>query len=327
MRIRALFGGLLIVAMAAPAASASAVMTVGLKPAGPISLSETSTVTVEGTAEFSAPQRTQVFTDKLYDDALLVEATPPVQDLTAGFVAVERDARTLDLTWQVADLPDELGGLPEVVRYMWEFTITPPAGDPATDAMFFAAQAKWSNVVDRARIQSGNLPQTETKGAGKLEGNCERIQNVISCSRIGDPAVTIDAVANQLTIHIPFAMLKAKDGSDLMVDGAIISPAVNFKGIVAIAQAVFSYGAMGDTADIPPAPFMVGPHARIGINPVGLDEVDLAYSNVAAADGKGAFSAEVSLAGLIPGAHEADVRACVDAACGPVHREPVDLVA
>lgn len=326
MRVTVALVAAALVAATAQQASASEVRSIETTPSGTASISGDGAVAVSGAAAFSDPVKTLVFEDKQGDDALLAEATPPWQDLKAGYITVNRPSGSLDLTWQVYALPPVLGGIPDTLRYMWEFSLTPPGGG-AGDAVLFQAQAKFTNLTDRsfATDGDGNGPQLNV-GAGKLSGNCTTANNLVTCVRIGVTPVTFDVQTNQVTIHIPFSLLKTRAGAPLVVDGALYRSVVIFKGIVAINQAVASSGAMGDSADVAPAPFLLGRHVRLGINPTGSDDADLVLDQMAAAYEDGSFTGSVPLTGLLPGSYEVDARACRDALCGELYRSaPIEL--
>lgn len=309
----AVIAGALIALTALPASAATSISQF-VVPAS-VSLSSVQTLDVSGVASFDPPSRAQLFTDPTLDDELLLELTPPAQDLVAGFFAVDRDGRTLDFTWQVADLPDVPGGVPEVVRYLWDFSLQAPGSDEET---LFELQAKFTNVGDRTGPQIA-VP------AGKLSGNCTvNKANVITCMKIGEPSVTIDGVANEITAHVPFDLLKNTDGNSLAVDGARMRQVTIFRGITAILQAVVSSGAMGDVAAAPDV--TLGNHIELGLNLADTpdDLLDLSTHVLAAPDGS--FAASLPLDGVLPGDYKVAARACVDAACAAAQAASVAIV-
>lgn len=273
------------------------------------------TLTATGSATFDAPTKSQVFSDPIGDDELLLEATPPFQDLVAGYVQLDREANLLNLTWQVADIPET--GVPEIVRYMWEFSVAPPGAD---EGVHFQAQAKFTNVVER-----NGGPQT-TMPAGSVTSGCFEqdvvVTNLITCPRVAEPEVTVDAATEEITIHIPTDVLVDAEGAPLVVPGAVIAEDEEFRGIVAIAQAVVSTSAMGDLADA--RSFAVGEHVQLEFVPAGLEMLTPAY---VATDGGGAFTHDIDVANpfLVPTSYEVVARACTDAACGDEVRTPVTL--
>src|SRR5687768_8191809 len=77
----------------------------------------------------------QVMTDGALDGGILYpDYELEAQDLTAGYIAETDD--TIDFTWQVVDLPDGSGGIPEIVHYYWEFTLDVP--DDGKDPQAFS---------------------------------------------------------------------------------------------------------------------------------------------------------------------------------------------
>lgn len=178
-----------------------------------------------------------MFTDGTLDNPTLAEFTPEAQDLVAGFISETDDA--LHFTWQVIDIPDDTGGIPEAVHFYWEFYLDPDGLGPKAPSPFSL----------RARAPT---PGGQRGTGGSLQGNCTTTGNVVQCQPVPGAVVTVnvDDAADTITAHVRRSDLKASDGSALAVDGAILNEAVLFRGIASYVGAGVISSGMGDEADL-----------------------------------------------------------------------------
>lgn len=187
----------------------------------------------------------KVFEDATLDQELLLEATPPFADLTAGYIS-ETDS-TLTFTWQVLDLPDQsTAGVP-LTNYYYEFTIDDPgANPPEAFSLSASGQTAKYSVTALDQTRSGRV------GGGSLESNCVTTGNVIDCTPIPGSVVTVsvDPIANTISATVNRSDLKGDDGSIIAVDGATLVETELFGGIGAVfCPGVCSEGVM-DKADM-----------------------------------------------------------------------------
>lgn len=180
----------------------------------------------------------QVFTDPQLDQPVLLEATPPYQDLVAGYIS--ETATDITFTWEVVDIPDPLeDGVPNISTYYWEFTLDVP--DDGIDPVPFSVRA----TPDRAG------------GTGSLESTpCTTENNLLECTPVNARVtVAIDAAANTVS-----ATLRRKDlrsngaqagGTIIAVDGAELDEIDLFQGIAAFTSLVAVVpGSTADPADL-----------------------------------------------------------------------------
>jgi hypothetical protein len=178
----------------------------------------------------------KVFEDPTLDCVTTAEATPPDQDLVAGYIAETDDS--LLFTWQVADLNDAASsGTPELFIWHFEFAIDDPGVNPP--ALFSLRARAWT--VEGVR------------GGGSLQGNCTNTGGVVQCVAVPGAGGTVafDTTENTVTAKVRRQDLKGADGQSVAVAEAHLSEFVLFRGIVSCTTfvAVIS-SAMCDEADM-----------------------------------------------------------------------------
>lgn len=181
----------------------------------------------------------QVFTDATVDGGpLYPDYELEAMDLVAGFIA-ETDT-SIDFTWQVVDIPDGTGGIPEVVHFYWEFTLDNP--NDGKDPVPFSL---------RARAETPVLTDAGQRNVGTLQSNCTTSNNVVSCTTIPGSVVTVtvDDAADTITASVRRQDLKAGD-TELAVDGALLNEADLFEGIASFVAAGVFVSSTGDYADL-----------------------------------------------------------------------------
>jgi hypothetical protein len=181
----------------------------------------------------------QVFSDPALDQPTFLEATPPYQDLIAGYISETAD--NLIFTWEVADIPDPLtNGVPELAVYYWEFTLDAPGDN--VDPIPFSLRASTHRGTATGELESAP---------------CTTENNLITCAAVGGArvTVTVDAAKNQITASVRRRDLRtngaASGGTSVAVDGATLEEVDLFQGIAAFTSAVAAVpGATGDPADL-----------------------------------------------------------------------------
>jgi hypothetical protein len=175
----------------------------------------------------------QVFTDGLKDTAVAAQATPPGQDLVAGFIG-ESDT-TIDFTWQVADLPDPVNdavpqkGVPDAFAYYWNFQIGAPGAETPTLFELTATPSMYEYSVNQPDVKQG---RTHTQAV--LAANCTTTGgSLITCTRVPGSLVTlsIDGVANTITAHVRRSDMRDASGNALAVDGSELVDTTIFNNI------------------------------------------------------------------------------------------------
>ncbi|MFA5889436.1 MAG: hypothetical protein WDA27_00545 [Actinomycetota bacterium] len=184
----------------------------------------------------------QVFEDDTLDSVLLAEATPEAQDLIAGYIGETDDALTF--TWQVVDIPDGTGGVPEIIHYYWEFTLDVPDDDKDPQAFSLRARAYTPEVG---------------RGGGNLQGNCTTTgETLVQCEDIpgAEVTVSVDDIENTITASVRRQDLKAGDVT-VAVDGAVLDEVDLFQGIATYVGAGLISGNAADLADMD-SPYVLG---------------------------------------------------------------------
>lgn len=265
-------------------------------------------VPVNGTADFfgapgnTAP-RTQVWTDAAAtsgsDDPLMGEATPPYQDLVAGFI--EETPTELKFTWQVADLPDPPLYVPAVSHYYWDFNV--------------------GGVTFKVEVDVNARGQ----GIGVLEWMCTRNQNLVECQPVPNAMVTVavDGVANEITASVRRRDLRdPNSGLQVAIEGATLADATDgFLGIAAITDVVVLFSSVtADTAAMV-RPYILGRHVEASLiqvfGPVPVDPVAQgAFDPPQAWAPAGGGSWTLQLPTFAPGDYVVAARACVGGSCG-----------
>lgn len=296
--IRTIVGALaLTLTMAAQPAHAATISTLNAALDGTI-LRVTGTADYTGDPSLGNAAQAQVFTDLPQDGVFLAEATPPYQDLVAGYIAEKPSA--IELTWQVVDLPDPPLFVPLVLQLYWDMTI---GGIP---------------------FQATATLDARGRPTGSLASNCTQAGNLIQCENIpsAQVTVTVDPIANTVT-----ASLRRSDLVDpatnrrLAVDGAKLQEAVLFQGIAAYTGFGLISGLTGDQADMT-RPYIFGRHVEATLVPDGTSDEDAEFQfpDVSGA-ALSSFAVDLPTAGLPTDAvYEAVVRSCVGGHCGPISR-------
>ena len=225
----------------------------------------------------------------------IVEARIGQPDSATGNLAFE-----LDLT----DLPAS-GGVPEHVRYNWDFTVDTVSAAPKP----FQIDGK---LTDVARRNSTNVP------AFFLRGNCASVDNVITCEDVAELATVMDGTFNRITVTVPGAVLETDIGASL--EGATIGTADICEGISSKIAAYFTLcgGAGEDTGDIVVQDpeldvYEVATRSvEVGIVPAGAPAE---YTDQATIGSSDSFSATLDVSGLDPGTYDVHVRACYGSNC------------
>jgi len=225
----------------------------------------------------------------------IVEARIGQPNSATGDLAFE-----LDLT----DLPAS-GGVPEHVRYNWDFAVDTGTGVPKP----FQIDGKLTDVVRR---NSTNVP------AFFLRGNCATVDNVITCEDVAELATTMDGAFDRITVTVPKEVLEADIGSSL--EGATIGPADICEGISTKIAANFTLcGGVGqNTGDIAVQDPDLGVYEmasrsmEVGIVPAGAPAEFRDQATIGSGD---TFSATLDVSGLSPGTYDVHARACYGSNC------------
>ncbi|MGH2692045.1 MAG: cupredoxin domain-containing protein [Actinomycetota bacterium] len=261
------------------------------------------TVDVSGAAAFGGQAPIAVAADPQGD--VPAAGQPHGLDLTGAKIA-QPVPSTGDLVFSLdlADLPDT-GGVPELVRYTWDFAVNRGTGTPTP----FEIDGRFTDVIRR---QSTRMPSFV------LRGNCASANNQITCTDVGFLDATADGAANRIAVTLPRTLLEQQVGGPIA--GAVIEPATICEGI-ATKLGVHSTlcGAQGqETGDEilndDTAIYQIATsRADLGIVPAGAEPV---YSVQAAVGDDGSFTGTVSTAGLALGAYDVVARACFGSNCG-----------
>lgn len=262
-----------------------------------------SSVEVAGRALYGGNAPVTVGTDPEGDPAVPL---PPEtgNDLVAAYVG-QTDVFTQDLQFifHVSQLPAS-GGVPELVRYSWDFGVDTGQGAPT----LFQIDGKFTNVTGSAYAQN---PDTRTP-AFNLEGNCTQDGNIISCEQIAQLSTTMDAATGKITVTVPRSDLEEQIGGP--VDGAAIQQADIFEGIAVLPSAVFSASGTGDTllADQVDYYTVAEKTVEVGIVPAGAPAE---YTTSVAPASSGTFSTVLDTSTLASGSYDVHTRACFGTNC------------
>ena len=259
-------------------------------------------VAVSGLVEFGGQGNVPVATDPTGD--VPASGQPHGLDLTGAKIS-QPNPSTGDLVFRfdLADLPDT-GGVPELVRYTWDFAVKRGSGAPTP----FEIDGRFTDVIRR---QSTRMPSFV------LRGNCSSASNQITCTDAGFLEASTDATANNIVVRVPRALLEQQVSGSIA--GATLEPVVICEGI-STKLGVHSTlcGAQGqetgdeilneDTAVYQVASAKV----ELGIVPAGAVPV---YTTQGTVGDDGSFAGSVSTAGLASGAYDVVARACFGTNC------------
>jgi len=259
------------------------------------------TLTVSGRAFFGGEAPAVVGQDPAGDVPFppqlgldIVEARIGQPDSASGNLAFELD---------LADLPAS-GGVPEHVRYSWDFAVDTGSGVPKP----FQIDGK---LTDVARRNSTNVP------AFFLRGNCATVDNVLTCEDVAELATIMDGAYDRITVTVPKEVLESDVGASL--EGAMIGPGTICEGISAKIAAYFTLcGGQGQsTGDAlvqdPDVPYEVASRtAEVGIVPAGAPAE---FTDEATIGAGSTFSATLDVSGLAPGTYDIHARACYGSNC------------
>ncbi|HEX9712431.1 MAG TPA: hypothetical protein VGB52_07775 [Actinomycetota bacterium] len=162
------------------------------------------------------PAEHRVFTDPVNDgDPLQPDATPPFQDLIAGYISETDDA--IEFSWQVVDIDDVATS--KLALFHWEFALG------ATTSTILPCTAEGNRCFSvRASFD------IEGAGLGALESNCTGTP-VVTCELLdAQVTVSIDPDANTVTASV----LRADLGDP--ADGEIMAEVELFRGIAAFTR-------------------------------------------------------------------------------------------
>ena len=158
-----------------------------------------------------APKPVQVATDPADDFGANVAAEiAPVGDALGleviGASIGMKDKKTVNFIFELNSLPAS-GGLPEVARYQWAFTVNGTA---------YELDGKFSNYSRGAcDPTSGQCPPPRDPGMQPflVRGNCVSGTPAVTCEEIGLVNATFDAGAATIAVPVPLSLVKAKPGS------------------------------------------------------------------------------------------------------------------
>ena len=185
----------------------------------------------------AAPKPLVVGTDPADDwgansDPTIAPAGGPLgMELTEASIGMG-DKTTVNFIIKLAMLPPS-GGVPELVRYTWDYTL---------NGQIYSLDGKFLNYSRGAcDPTSGQCPPPRDPGTAPfmLRGKCGPhpvVTNFTACEELGLVHATFDAAAGTITIPVPLDVMRAKPGSK-------IQPGVNstFGGsVVAIPSAFVS---------------------------------------------------------------------------------------
>jgi hypothetical protein len=120
-----------------------------------------------------------------------------------------------------------MGGVPEITRYTWDFTV---------NGKGFELDGKFTNfsrgICDPT---AGSCPPPRNPGLQPffLRGNCSQVQNVVTCEELALVQGVFDAGKATITIPVSMKLLKAKPGSKIVGAGG------TFGGTVVAAPSAF----------------------------------------------------------------------------------------
>jgi hypothetical protein len=262
---------------------------------------DSGTLTVTGRAFFGGEAPAVVGQDAAGDVPFppqlgldVVEARIGQPDSASGNLAFELD---------LADLPAS-GGVPEHVRYSWDFTVDTGSGVPKP----FQIDGK---LTDVARRNSTNVP------AFFLRGNCATVDNVLTCEDVAELATIMDGAYDRITVTVPKEVLESDIGTS--IEGATIGPATICDGISTKIAAYFTLcgGAGQSTGDIliqdADMPYeMASQTVEVGIVPTGAPAE---FTDQATIGTGSTFSATLDVSGLAPGTYDIHARACYGSNC------------
>jgi hypothetical protein len=145
------------------------------------------------------------------------------QDLVEASISMA-DKTTVNFVITLASLPPS-GGIPEGVRYTWDFT----AGGEILEL-----DGKFTNYTRGAcDPTNGQCPPPRDPGMQPflLRGECTpnaTVSNLTVCEELGVFTATFDSAAGTITIPVPIAAMNAKPGSKIgMATNSVYGTSVN----------------------------------------------------------------------------------------------------
>lgn len=265
------------------------------------------TVSVAGTAAFGGQTPVSVATDPEGD--VPAAGQPHGLDLTGAAIAQPSPATgDLEFSLNLVDLPDT-GGVPELVRYSWDFAVNLGTGTPTP----FQIDGRLTDVIRR---QSTRIPSFV------LRGNCSEANNQITCTDAGFLDATANGATNRIKVTVPRALLDQQVGGPIA--GAVIEPATICEGISSkLGVHSTLCGTQGQEtgdeilADDTGTYDVAAASVEVGIVPAGSAP---AYTTQATVEEDGYFTASLNTAGLAPGSYDVVIRACYGTNCATSFR-------
>ena len=200
----------------------------------------------------------QIVTDPVNDHPVWGDPTPEPFDLVAVHIA--ETEKTVDVIWEYKDVPGANGqGIPEGLLSYFEFNL---------DGAIFSLRARPvypARLGVHAHCDVPGVPVFGTctgvgPGGGSLQGNCTRVENIISCKPVPGAVVdvSVDDAANTITAKMRRLDLRDADDNFLAVDGALLAEEVVFIGIATCQGAVLVSAANCDEGDMDLDSYMLG---------------------------------------------------------------------
>lgn len=131
-------------------------------------------------------------------------------DLTEATITMA-DRSTVNFIIKLASLPPS-GGIPEGVRYTWDFNV---------NGKLLELDGKFTNFTRGAcDPTNGQCPPPRDPGLQPflLRGTCApnpTVTNLVVCEELGVVQATFDSAAGTITIPVPLAMMSAKAGTKI----------------------------------------------------------------------------------------------------------------
>lgn len=165
-------------------------------------------------------------------------------DLTEGSISMA-DKATVNFVITLASLPPS-GGVPEGVRYTWDFTVA---------GKVLQLDGKFTNYSRGAcDPTNGQCPPPRDPGMQPflLRGSCApnpTVTNLTVCEELGVIKATFDSAAGTITIPVPLAMMKAKAGTKIEpATNSVFGSSINVIPSAFVSSGNFPFDAMTTTA-------------------------------------------------------------------------------
>ena len=274
-------------------------------------LSATGAGAVDGRATFKGESTPSVLaTDPAGDGPAGAQSSATGVDITE-VSASQPDAgyASLVLSFKVSDLPvNEVGMLPEGVRYVWSFRTGSVTGQQ------WFVQAKSSTIAQASVADDPVGHVTETGHAFQLRGNCQLIGGTLtSCGHVAWLEGWFDIPNDTVHIRVPVgASYAASIAPGVTLVPTVANPTATTGDIYAAHQVAADTTQTRDTV-FWDTPYTVPARSvRLGIAPAGADPASVTYATAATLAADGSFTGSV---GSVPSGSAVFARACFGTSC------------